>query len=177
VGEYKKLRISGDSESVRLNVEGIEELVLNGKAEIQDATLDKSKRILGSSNATYECLLKLEEGIDLSLKNVRIEEYSNGDDRYKTISYLFDTQPRSECIAQFLEELVKSTKPPYPVEIQTQVVHKNNGKGEYDQTYHTVGNIQGQKESVLYLKEILNKNPWKAKIINEKIIDPKDIKL
>jgi len=167
MAEYKKLIISWDYESVKLNVEGIEELVLEGKAEIKNAEIGKGKKgIFSSEDAFYECLIKLEKEVNLSLKNVRIEEYCKDDEANETygginvdaiqgdyITYSFDTEPDVQCVAEYLHDMITSVKTPDKLGIQSQLFLNGNGKGDNSDSHHVIATVQGSKDSVLYLRE------------------------
>jgi|APSaa5957512622_1039677.scaffolds.fasta_scaffold49644_2 hypothetical protein len=179
--EYKRLRISGDYESVKLNVEGIEELVLNGKAEIQDVELTKRKQgMFGSKDTVYECLVKLQEEVNLSLKNVRIEEYREEtvEVQEQNIAYLFNTSQNNECVIKTIEELTKNTQTPNKVKKTINIFHNYDEKKGKDHiiegSYHAIGKLEGPEKSVLYLRNVIIHNQLGIKLVQDQIIRPDD---
>jgi len=194
--EYKKLKISGDPESVKLNVESIEDLVLEGKAEINNAHFNKGKNsILSSQDAMYECLIKLEEEVKLSLKNVRIETYELSEESKEEKKYLLEKE--KETNAQFKNELdrIKDgdhvtycfssekgregsrdslrkyiediTVPNDPVQIKVESWY--NTKMENDAKHYVLAYVKGSKKAIDYVRRTVKNNPHEIKIISEKI--------
>jgi hypothetical protein len=178
VVDYKRLKISGTLEKVEESAKGIESLVREGTAEIKYSKLKKPG--LFNRSAGYECLIKVSEGVNLPLSGVNIEQYF---EEQKEVSkeqkqiqgnilmYSFSTEESCSEEIGSIKHFIKKTQTPKKVKVDRKRSSRTGSDGwTIESSYKDAYIIQGPEESVLYLKELIENNPFGIKINNSKII-------